>query len=146
MNALFPSDDLNCSFEQQNDQLPVKSVDFAELPATKFGLKGSTSSVNMSSGSFGHFLRFKPLRGRAVGHQKRALTRNTCRALPSGRCASATIDPYRFARACPVDMQADPSYRSFLYICSQPDQSRQLSLQTEAASLKLLQNFGFSPF
>lgn len=44
---------------------------------------------------------------------KRALTTNTCRALPgrppSGRCASATKGRYRFARACPVAMQADPS-------------------------------------
>lgn len=39
------------------------------------------------SRSFEEFLRFQ----RAAGTRERAVTRNTCRALPSGRCASATM-------------------------------------------------------
>lgn len=65
------------------------------------------------------------------------MTTSTCRALPGrppcGRCASATIGRYRFARACPVAMQADPSSQSSRSSCTSPCHARRTFLLPKMA-------------
>lgn len=93
--TLNESPDFRCSSDQQEVKLRVKSL--LRTTSTTSGLKSE---------------RLIRSAGRALRDTTTALTRNSCRALPCGRCAPATIDAYRLARACPAAMQADPSYRS----------------------------------